>query len=165
MGKLKATITNKELRENLRAMFDAIVDYFNNLVQTRFTIAGLYLAATGFLANSWFSQPTHQGPVILIPYLGIVITIACWGMEIRTRQLIDNLSRKGDEIEKLLGSPQGFFELMGSQPYPIIPPFGIKLSSEILEFPLIKTFISHSFGLNLLYAAILIFWFLALLLR
>jgi hypothetical protein len=40
---------------NLLTTYKVFTDYHNTLVQARFTIAGLYLTATGFLVNSWFS--------------------------------------------------------------------------------------------------------------
>ena len=42
--------------EDERVVYSAIVDYHNNLVQMRFTVVGLFLAANGFLASGYF-QP------------------------------------------------------------------------------------------------------------
>ncbi len=60
-----------ERKETLPAIFGAIVDYHNNLTQTRFTIAGLYIAATGFLASSLFSSTSSPKSHLLISFFGL----------------------------------------------------------------------------------------------
>lgn len=40
--------------ENLSAGYSSIVGYHNNLMQIRFTVAGLSVAADGFLASAFF---------------------------------------------------------------------------------------------------------------
>ncbi len=158
MGKAKKHIRSHEECENLRTVFDAILDYHNNLVHMRFTVAGLYVAATGFLASSWFSSLGRQNSsaYLLIPVLGFILTLVCWLLEIRTYQLLDNLARMGRSIESMLGIGKGFFALMKRQPLRPKYPFTktpLPASEET------KRVISHSFGLSLLYGSILIFWF------
>jgi hypothetical protein len=150
--------------ENVRAAYEAIVDYHNGLVQTRFTVAGLYLAATGFLVSAWFNG---VGPLsgravaayYVIPILGATLTAACWILEIRTYQLLENLAERGRTIEQRLGIlPElTLFELMRRQPKQARLPF---LKLEAPRFLWVQYFLSHSFGLNALYATILLFWLL-----
>jgi hypothetical protein len=47
--------------ENLTAGYSSIVDYHNTLVQIRFTVAGLSIAADGFLASALFQA---DSPVV-----------------------------------------------------------------------------------------------------
>ena len=37
--------------EAVRSEYEAIVEYFDSIVKTRFTISGLYVAAIGFIAS------------------------------------------------------------------------------------------------------------------
>ena len=41
--------------QTLRTILTAITHEYAALARMRFTIAGLYLAATGFLASTWFA--------------------------------------------------------------------------------------------------------------
>ena len=142
--------------ENLRTMYNAIVDYHNNLVNMRFTVAGLYIAATAFLADIWFSRLPSQDPYIGIAILGILLTFIFWVLEIRTRSLVFNLGKRGLDIEQQIyaGPDLGFFELMRKQPDLPIWPFSKEkhIPQEISEE------LTHSNALNLLYLVILLFW-------
>jgi hypothetical protein len=140
------------------------VDYHNSLVQTRFTIAGLYIAATGFLASSWFATLGRQrsGTYWLIPLLGVILTLACWLLEIRTYQLLRNLGSTGEKIEdklKIQHALRFFAPLMSFQKVRPWLPF---TSRELPEWKIGKDrhLVSHSFGLNILYASIFLFWYL-----
>jgi hypothetical protein len=144
---------------NLPTIYGAIVDYHNGLAQVRFTIAGLYIAATGFLVNSWFSI-NHQKSIhsyILIPILGITLALVCWLLEIRTYQLLDNLATRGYEIEKNMNisSDIGFFALMNKQIKRARWPF---FKKELPNRKFFKCIVSHSFGFSLLYLVIFLFW-------
>lgn len=149
----RKTALAPERRDALRMIFAAIVDYHTSLVQTRFAIAALYLAATGFLASSWFNGATGQRSSVLIPILGMFFTLVCWGLEIRTVQLMRNLARKGMAVERLLGLRRGFFALMRKQPFAARLPF---------RGPEIRPWLSHTLSLNALYAATSAFWFVVL---
>ncbi len=145
----------------LPSIYDAIVGYHNTLVQVRFTIAGLYLAATGFLVNSWFSKdPQKSSYFFLIPALGISLAISCWILEIRTYHLLSNLTERGNLIEHRMHLNYiGFFKLMNNQPILArLPFFSHGKHGKIPETEFTKYIISHSFGFNLIYLAILLFW-------
>jgi len=150
--------------DTLRTILTAITHDYAALARMRFTIAGLYLAATGFLASSWFaglrggSAPSYY----LIPALGFVVTLVCWLMEIRTHQLILNLEYKGAEIEKRLTVDGRLTLFMMSSGYPLPPRLPFSTKTPLPGF--LRRFVSHSFGLNTLYASIAGFWVLALVL-
>jgi len=143
--------------KNLLTMYNAIVDYHNALAQVRFTIAGLYLAATGFLVNSWFSKVGQISNYLFIPILGILLAMGCWLLEIRTYQLLDNLGTRGLEIEKKMNisSDIGFFALMNKQTQSAKWPFCHK---ELPKWEFIKYIVSHSFGFSFLYSVIILSW-------
>ena len=153
-----------ESDETLRTMFSAINHSYAALARMRFTIAGLYLAATGFLASSWFSSAGDRRSFAyyLIPALGFVVTLICWLLEIRTFQLIMNLEHKGAQIETKLNLDGNLTIFMMRGGYPLQPrvPFTARRSVPRV----LQRFVSHSFGLNALYASIAGFWVLALVL-
>jgi len=143
--------------DDIRAIYSAIVDYHNSLVQSRFTVAGLVLAANGFLAGAYFQADLPAVAKICILVLGIVLAIICWLLELRTYQLLDNLGTRGLEIEKNLkiNDKQGFFHLMAYQPIrPRLMLTHIRLPSNKIT----RYFVSHSFGFGLLYPIIGLFW-------
>ncbi len=149
--------------KNFMATYKIIVKSHNALVQVRFTVAGLYLAATGFLVNSWFSIDHQRFFYFIIPMLGIILAVSCWLLEIRTNQLLKNFLDRGYKIEGLMKvNPEiGFFELMTKQPRgPTIPFIDKEISPPKVSR---KYIVSHSIGFSLLYSAILAFWVLAFL--
>ena len=150
--------------QTLRTILTAITHEYAALARMRFTIAGLYLAATGFLASTWFAGLSDgiSSRYYLIPALGFVVTLVCWLMEIRTLQIIQNLENKGAAIEKRLNVDGKLTLFMMSGGYPVPPK--VPFTSRIPVPSLLRRFVSHSFGLNTLYASIAAFWVLALIL-
>jgi hypothetical protein len=147
--------------DDLRASYAAIVDYHNTLVQMRFNVAGLFLAANAFLASGFFQSTRSTFLVYGLPTLGLVLAALCWLLEIRTYQLLDNLGNRGLNVESVLklDDRYGFFSLMGHQP------IGPRLLITRLRLPVTKQvryFVSHSFGLGVLYGAVGVFWLVAL---
>jgi len=143
--------------ENLGAGYNGIVDYHNNLVQVRFTVAGLSVAADGFLASAFFQTSSPEFSRILISILGIVLTFICGMLEIRTYQLLKKLLNAGYELEKTMGldAEQGVFSVsMQSQ---IVPRF-LRRSSKTSPKKENKFIFSHSVMFGLLYLCIFIFW-------
>ena len=147
--------------EDLSAGYGGIVDYHNNLVQIRFTVAGLSIAADGFLTSAFFQTDSVVLSRIIISILGVVLTFICGMLEIRTFQLLNKLLEGGYEIEKILGINEGqgvFSILMHTQ---VLPRF----LSKPLKRPAKKEgkfIFSHSVMFGLLYVCVFIFWLLML---
>ena len=137
----------------IKAAYAAIVAYHNNLVQTRFTITGLFLAANGLLAGGFFQAGKSELPRFSLPVLGLTLAIICWILEVRTYQLLENLGKRGLDLEDRLGlqKTHGFFSLLENQP------IGPRLLPTRLRLPASKLF-SHSLGFALLYTIIALFW-------
>ena len=147
--------------EDLSAGYGGIVDYHNNLVQIRFTVAGLSIAADGFLTSAFFQTDSVVLSRIIISILGVVLTFICGMLEIRTFQLLNKLLEGGYEIEKILGlnEEQGVFSiLMQTQ---ILPRFLSKPLKRPAKWEGIFSF-SHSVMFGLLYVCVFIFWLLML---
>ncbi|HAX98373.1 MAG TPA: hypothetical protein DCY12_05680 [Candidatus Atribacteria bacterium] len=149
-------------KESLRASYNGIIDYHNNLVQTRFTVVGLVLAANGFLVSVFFQQACPDLPQIIIPFLSIILVIIIWMMEIRTHCLLENLGKRGKKIEKILGIDKNlrFFSLMKKQP--LGPQFLILRFIRFHPNKFFRYFFSHSFGIGLLYFFLALFWLIIL---
>lgn len=143
--------------ENLSTGYNGIVDYHNNLVQIRFTVAGLSIAADGFLASALFQAGAPEVSQIVISMLGIVLTFICGMLEIRTLQLLYKLLDAGVAIEKKLGlsEDQGVFSVLTHSQ--IVPRFlskAVKGSGQKGN----KFVFSHSVMFWLLYICVFIFW-------
>lgn len=147
--------------EQLTAGYSGIVDYHNNLVQIRFTVAGLSIAADGFLASTFFQTDSVMLSRIIISVLGIILTFICGMLEIRTFQLLNELAKGGYRIEKTLGlkEDQGIFSiLMQNQIVPRFvskPPLGAGIKKN-------KFILPHTITFGLLYICIFIFWLMML---
>ncbi len=141
----------------IKAAYAAIVAYHNGLVQTRFTIAGLFLAANGLLAGGFSQASLSVLPKPALPTLAIILAIICWALEVRTYQLMENLGRRGSDLENHLGlqKVEGFFSLLAHQP------IGPRLLPTQFRLPASKLF-SHSLGLALLYILVALFWIIML---
>ena len=84
--------------------YSALVSYHNTLVQTRFSVAALYMTAAAFLVAAYFGDTSKWlGHAVLIPLLGLVLTLAAWFLEMRTEALLANLVKRGISIESQLG--------------------------------------------------------------
>lgn len=144
-------------RQDLNAGYNGIVDYHNNLVQIRFTVAGLSIAADGFLVSAIFQAGSPLISRILISILGVVLTLICGMLEIRTYQLLNKLLKGGYALEKIMGlnEEQGLFSiLMQNQ---IVPRF-LGRSSQATTKRWQKFIFSHSVMFGLLYVCIFFFW-------
>ena len=77
-------------KKDIRAAYSAVVDYHNGLVQTRFTVAGLFFAANGFLALGVFQQSVPALLRVILSALGVGLAVICLLLELRTYQLVEN---------------------------------------------------------------------------
>jgi hypothetical protein len=160
--------------EDVRAEYSAVVSYHTALVSTRFTIAGLYVAAAGFVASAVFNKDVTWVGRAAASGLACWLTLCLWMLELRSRALYTNLAHRGIDIEhnywKLLGNDwyQGFFSRQYKEPPstkegngtpqrddPDQPTLG--WSKQPLP-KLLSRWISHSMGLDLLYAGVGLFW-------
>ena len=149
----------------------ACVDYHTALVNSRFTIAGLYVAAMGFIAGAVFKEDMASHFQAAASFLACWLTVCLWILELRSRALFTNIAHRGIEIErnhwKLDGANamSGFF----SRQLKVLPsPTSNHVTSPDRPSlggwprkPLperLSRYISHSVGLDLLYAGGLIFW-------
>jgi hypothetical protein len=147
--------------ENLSAGYNGIVDYHNNLVQIRFTVAGLSVAADGFLASALFQTGSPEFSKVLIAILGIILTFICGMLELRTLQLLMKLLKSGYALEKTmeLGEDQGVFSVLTHSQ--IVPRFLKKFSNAPTDQEERFVF-SHSVMFWLLYICIFVFWMIML---
>lgn len=83
-------ITDK--KENIRTEYLALNAYGGQVVSFRFQLVGFYMAAVGLLAVSCIEANTKG---ILLLWISVVL----WLLELRNRSLIDNISKRGMQIE------------------------------------------------------------------
>lgn len=164
-------------REEAIAEHRACVDYHTALVNSRFTIAGLYVAAAGFVAGAAFKDEITWDFRAGISLLATWLTLCLWILELRSRALFTNLAQRGIEIERSIWGLTGERAMVGFFTRQHKPPILTKASSSpdaprrsdpdpvVLAFrpeSALPTFlaklVSHSMGLDLLYAGGLVFW-------
>lgn len=165
--------------EDIRTEYAAVVEYHGSTVSGRFTIAGLYIAAIGFIASTVLDKDAfwlaRSGGSALAWWL----TVCLWILELRSRALYTNLAHRGIDIEHrhwgLVGQQwyEGFFsrqykkeptKQQDKQGVPSKPGLDRPKIAWMKE-PLSEKasrYISQSWGFDLLYAGSLIFWTLAL---
>lgn len=98
--------------EERLAEYNAIVDYTTSIVKSRFTVAGLYVAAIGFVAAAVFNNTyITWWPRFAASALAIWFTICLWILELRNRSLLGYLALRGVDIE------QRYWNLTGKERY------------------------------------------------
>ncbi|OOO01903.1 MAG: hypothetical protein USCGTAYLOR_01915 [Chromatiales bacterium USCg_Taylor] len=162
--------------DDARAEYQAVVDYHASIVSSRFTIAGLYVAATGFVAAAVFAADTTWWARFGGSAFALWLTVCLWILELRSRALFTNVAHRGIDIEhRCWGLVDGdwyagFFSRQYKEP-PAADPNGpeelhrrsepdrprLAWASKPMSIRLSR-FISHSMGLDLLYAGGLLFW-------
>ena len=164
--------------EEVRAEYAACVSYHASIVNTRFTIAGLYIAAMAFIVGAAFKPELTWDFRTAIAVLACWLSACLWIIELRSRSLYTTLAVRGVEIErrewKLLGNDiySGFFsrqlklppapdqlENAPNKPGPDRPTLGWRPGRPIPEG--ISKYLSHSLGFDLLYFGGLSFWLFA----
>lgn len=165
--------------DDIRSEYAAVVEYHGSTVSSRFTIAGLYVAAIGFIASAVLDKDAvwlaRAGGSALAWWL----TFCLWILELRSRALYTNLAHRGIDIEHRLWGlvAQQWYEGFFSRQYkeaptahldkPGVPPQPGWDRPKIawMKKPLsekVSRFISHTWGFDLLYAGSWIFWTAAL---
>ena len=175
--------------DNLHSEYSAVVGYHTALVQSRFTIAGLYSAALALLLTVEFKAETSLNAKLGIAAIGFVLTLCLWILELRSRALLSAVHKRGAQIEREswgLGGEKwykGFFSLQvkkapegaekeKNQNIPKEPPPAdpVKVSLFFRRDPFafppnIALWITHSRGLDLLYLSGTLAWICLLLRR
>ena len=167
-----------EMAENLRMEYSAIVNYHNDLVKSRFTIAGLYIAAIGFVAGAVFKNDSTLIGQLVGSMAACWIAFCLWIIELRSRMLYATCAHRGKDIEhrywKLTGPDwyKGFFsrqyknepekdEEQYAGNIPKNPGYDrVRIAWMRNKLPeSICKYISHSWGFDLLYPSTCLGWF------
>lgn len=144
--------------------YAAAVSYHHTIVQARFSVASLYMTAAAFLVAAYFTDTSKwKGAPILIPLLGLTITLTAWFLELRTEALLANLVKRGVQAEEAMEIDDnlGFFKLM-SKPQPLgvrIPFIRVRVPN---SWALVRYMTSHTLWLEVTYLAFLSFWVYAI---
>lgn len=161
--------------ENRRVEYAAIVGYHGSLVTARFTIAGLVIASSAFLASAVFGPGGETPLKVAGAAIGAWLSFAVWVLELRTRALYRLIARRGVDIEHNAWGLKGrnWYEGAFSRQYKTPPEFG----EDTADIPALKTLpsdpvsifgwspprriarqISHSNAFDLLYGGTTLFW-------
>ena len=139
--------------ENLRTEYDALSAYFNVVVNLRFTILGLYLAAVGLIVGG---SPSLEKYFILL-----VLTFFVFWIELRNQSLAKNVSDRGMQIER------EYWGYSGDRVYEPFYSHQLKTPADGQKKPepdypeihgkVLKILTSHTIALDSLYTIILIY--------
>jgi hypothetical protein len=141
-------MTSKASVDDIRAEYISICSAINQFASLRFTLAGLYITGVGVLAVA--DNKLVYAKFILI----IALTVCLWVVDLRTRELIENLIRRGSQIEV---NEWGYADA-SKQPKPFITSLRTR-NSENIDFLFwhISAPVTHSLGLDLLFSSIFIY--------
>ena len=112
--------------DDIHTEYNAIVSYHTAIVNSRFTIAGLFVAGLGILGSGLLRSDVPPRAKIFGAALALFLSFCFWVLELRSRALYTNLAMRGIDIEHqhfgLTGrnSYAGFF----SRQYKITPKDG-----------------------------------------
>lgn len=164
--------------DDVRTEYAALVEYFNNVIRDRYTIAGLYAAAVGLIANVVLAGTSTWEARTAGSLLACWITACLYVLDLRSRSVYTNIAHRGIDIEhRIWGLVEsswyaGFFSRQFK-----VPPVGAdnqkvpqkpgpdRPKISWMETPIserVSRYISHSFGLDLLYSGSFVFWSIAL---
>ncbi len=165
---------NEHDPEDIRTEYKMLSSYHQSLVNSRFTIAGLFVAATGFLIGAFVNNDISLINRMLISGFGCWLTLCIWVLELRSRSLFTNIAMRAVDIEhkhwNLVGHEwySGLYNRQYKIPIeqtnnidylrrqnPDRPSFGWT-KQPIPES--ISKYISHSIGFDLLYFGSETFW-------
>lgn len=167
-------------RDDVRSEYAAVVEYHNSTVGSRFTTAGLYVAAIGFIASAILDKDATWAVRTIASFLAWWLTFCLWVLELRSRALYTNLARRGIDIEhRAWGLVRtewyaGFFSRQYKEPptdvteeegVPAKPGWDCPKIAWMKK-PLsekVSHYISHSWGFDLLYGGSWVFWTVVLL--
>lgn len=136
-------------QENYRKEYEVVASTWRFFVSLRFIVAAFAVtlhSALFTLYNQFFQQQTTFGKIgiLIIPFAGFIATSAIFLIEQRTIDPYLLMLRRGVELEENLGLENAHFHKL-VEPYIALP-------------SVLGRFISHTAGIYLLYASVLILW-------
>jgi len=166
--------------DDVRTEYTAIADYISNITNIRFTLAGLYVAAIGFVAGVVLAATSTWEARAAGSFVAIWLTFCLYVMELRNRSLYTNLAHRGIDIEhnnwRLIKSL--WYSGCHSRQYKEPPvaeadredvpskPGPDRSKIAWMKEPLpdsVSRYISHTLGFDLLYGGGIVFWSITLL--
>lgn len=166
--------------ENIRVEYQVASESFIHAGGTRFTIAGFYLAATGFLAQATLDHDASPTQQALVGLFGLIVGISVWILELRTRSLCYATARRMIEIERKywFPAPEDWYEgemsrnhkTLPRSDHPLLDRIPVRPEPERPKIawmkkplpPALSWHVTHSMGFDILYPATIIFWFAVL---
>ena len=173
-------IPEVESVENTRCEYAALQSYHDTIVNSRFTIAGLYVAGIGFMANAVFSKDATVGGRAAGSALAAWLTVCLWVLEARSRAILASLANRAIEIENRVWGLVGesWYSGLHSRTYKVPPTEAEASASPAPQHPgpdrprvawakapvpkPLAWYVSHSWGFDLLYLGTGLFWLVTL---
>lgn len=171
---MSQSIQEDQSSDNARTEYNAVAKFHSALLNSRFTIAGLYVAAIGFFGGALIKPEITWGVRAIGATFAIWLTLCLWILELRTRAIFSNIVHRGIEIEHEVWNLvdenwyTGFFSRQYKEPpnWNHTDPLPRRLDPDRPTLgwglrpmsPKLSRLINHSMGLDLLYAGSSFFW-------
>lgn len=139
--------------ENYRMEYKEVAATYRFQISLRFIINGFTATLQSALLNTYIQilqKPPFSDYAIMIPYIGFIVMVAVFLIEQRTISVFQTMILRGKELEFNLGLVNGHFGWLGAPD--VIRPKGLKI------------FVTHTWGIRLIYGIIFVMWIAILLL-
>ncbi len=141
-------------QENYRTEYKEVAATYRFQISLRFIVNAFTVTSQSALLNTYIQilqKPPLPSYTIMILFIGIIMMVAIFAIEQRTISVFLAMIRRGKELEFNLG-------LIGGQ-------FGWIGAPEIIRPKGWKRFVTHTWGIRLIYGVVLIMWVVLLILR
>lgn len=135
--------SQESFREEYRVMFEG----YKFFVSIRFITAAFAISIQSALLTI-FNQAVKESRLggVAIFVVAMLFLVASLTIELRTISLFRSLLQRGTELEFQLGNPHGFFHRI----------------SELSEQKGYRSFITHTWGIRLVYIGVFVLWVILL---
>ena len=141
-------------QENYRTEYKEVAATYRFQISLRFIVNAFTSSIHSSLFNLYsraLQQTPPLGYTIMIPFVGIIMMLAVFAIEQRTISVFRAMIWRGKELEFNLG-------LIGGQ-------FGWLGAPEVIRPKGWRRFVTHTWGIRLIYSVISIMWITLLILR
>lgn len=141
-------------QENYRTEYKEVTSTYRFYVSLRFIVAAFTATIQSAFLNTYgqmLQKPSVPVYTIMIPLVGIIMMFAVFAIEQRTISVFGAMVRRGKELEFNLGLIGGQFSWLGAP--------------ETIRPKRWKRFMTHTWGIRLIYGIIFALWTVLLILH
>lgn len=139
--------------DNLRTEYSVIGSYVTAMTGMRFQTMAIYLAALGLIVSR--GTPSSLGAALIL-----VVSVGLWILDLRNRDVLERLGRRGVEIEHAWGYDDAVPSGMGGAGFFLDEKVPATLrvfwfDSRPVPTRVSRRLISHAFGIDLVFLGVI----------